>query len=503
MSQVPGSERGAPARQKFPPGASWLAVLGVLAVLGLAAFVSVLPTFKTQPVAGGGGSSGSGLSNGGNVSGGSPGAVGSSSGTTPGATGASVTGSSPGSSTKPGGAPVGATACAAGKNGGNTDTGVTGSSIALASTVAESGIAESFLGEVRDGMIAVVNQVNRSGGVCGRQLNLSLSDDGWSATTGQQDIRNFISQGVFALPVEPSSEGLNAASRTGVIDNAGIPVVGTDGMLYSQYADPWIWPVSASTISTAHIAALTAYKGGARTFGIVYDSDYKFGAEGEVAFKGALSRLSGATLKADVGVTSGQSDYSGPGGTFNSACGQGGCDMVFVLLEPSTAETWYSTSSMNPGAKYTEGPQPLFVDTFGSNCGGPCNNMEVWTSYYPDRAPFAGSAAVSQYVNAVRSVSSSADLDNQFLEGGYDGMKLFVQALQTVGPNLTRARLRDALNSMTFDSGLSQPMHWTAGNHFANTAMLGFSIQYSGGFNGFQYQQTGWVTDPWPTLDHP
>jgi hypothetical protein len=56
---------------------------------------------------------------------------------------------------------------------------------------------------------------------------------------------------------------------------------------------------------------------------------------------------------------------------------------------------------------------------------------------------------------------------------------------------------------MTFDSGLSRPLTWRAGNHYANTAMLGFNIQYSQGFNGFQYLQTDWVADPWPGQDHP
>ncbi|MHB8719741.1 MAG: ABC transporter substrate-binding protein [Candidatus Dormibacteria bacterium] len=488
---------GTPARQKFPPGASWLALLAVLAALGLASFISVLPTFKTQSVAGGPAGAGGSNGTGGTVTGPSASAGVGSNGTA-GSSGHAGTAGSSGSSS-------GGIACAAGHNGGNTDTGVTGNSIALASTVAESGIAQSFLGDVRYGMIAEVNAVNRAGGVCGRQLNLTLTDDGWSAPQGEQYIRNFIAQGTFALPVMPSSQGLDAASQAGVIDSAGIPVVGTDGMLNSQYSDPWIWPVSTSTLSTAHIAALTAYKAGARTFGIVYDSDYKFGPEGERAFRGAISRLPGAKLLADVGISSGQTDYSGPGGTFNTQCksgGAGSCDMIFVLLEPDNAETWFGTSGMNAALRITEGPQPLFVDTFGSNCGQPCNNMEIWTSYYPDRAPYANNAAVAAYVNAVRSVSASADLDNQFLEGGYDGMLLFVQALKTVGPTLTRAALRNVLNSTTFNSGLSQPMHWTGTNHYANISMLGFSVQYSGGFNGFQYQQTGWVADPWPTLDH-
>jgi ABC-type branched-subunit amino acid transport system substrate-binding protein len=494
MSDNKKPQAAAPPRQLFPPGVSYIGLaVALLAVLAVSAF-SMAPRFRTQDVAtkttvGGGPSGAPGVSATAGVGG---------------PAGSGVAGAAGGAS-----AALGQLSCAAGKNGGSTDTGVSDSSIKLASTVVESGIGQSFLGEVRLGMIAVVNQVNAAGGVCGRRLDLAngLVDDGWQPAQGQQDIRNFIAEGVFAMPVVPSSEGLNAASGAGDIDRAGLPVVGTDGMLFSQYSDPWIWPVSTSTISTAHIAVKHAYGNGARSFGIVWDRSYKFGTEGEQAFKGAISRLPGATIKADVGIDAGQQDYSRDGASLNNGCGGGngvsGCDMIFVLLEPSTAETWFSTSGMNRAAKYTEGPQPLFVDTFGQNCGAACNNMIVWSSYFPPRQPFAGTAAVSGYVNAIRSVSASADIDNQFLEGGYDGMLLFVEALKKTGPNLTRAGLKKTLDGTTFDSGLSRPLTWRSGNHYANTAMLGFSIQYSQGFNGFQYLQTDWVADPWVGQDHP
>ena len=493
-------------RSKFPPGASVLGLLAIVGTLALAGFVSVLPTFKNvQTIASTPGAQSSGGAAAGTGSGGgnpaAPGAA-AGTGTGTGAGAAAGTGAGAGAAAAAGGGKTGATAatgCDVSHNGGKTDTGVSATAISLASTVAESGIGESFLGEVRYGMTAVTNSVNTSGGICGRQLDLKLVDDGWDRDRGANDIRSFIDEGAFALPVVPSSEGLNEASNGQVIDRAAIPVVGTDGMLKSQYSDPWIWPVATSTVSTAHIAASSAYHSGARTFGIVYDSNYKFGPEGNAAFADAIGHLSGATLAVSVGVTAGQSDYSSDGSTFNNKCNP--CDMVFVLMDPTTAESWFATSGANGAKMFTEGPQPLFVYTFGQNCGAPCNNMIVWTSYYPPRPPFTSRKAVAAYVNAIKGVSDSADVDNQFLEGGYDGMLLFVDALRKVGPDLTRARLRDVLNTTSFDSGLSQPLTWSAGNHAANISMLGFTDQYSGGFNDFQYAQTGWVTDPWPTLD--
>ena len=467
---------------KFPPGLNWLGALILVAIVIAGGTWSLVPEFRTQVVGvihEKGGPGGSSTSN---------------TGTTTTTVGPQGTGQAADPSTFQ---------CAAGRNGGATDVGVTGTSINLASTLAESGIGASFLGDARYGMLAVVNQVNRQGGICGRRLNLTLVDDGWVATTGESDIRNFIAEKYFALAVVPSSEGLNAASNSNDIDSAGIPVIGTDGMLNSQYKDPWIWPVAASTVSAAHIAALSAYNAGSRTFGIVYDKDYKFGPEGASAFAAAVGRL-GGQLKVSIGIKSGQQSYSGEVNTFVQSCSP--CDMTFMLLEPDTAIAWIKSDQSSGhyifGGKRTAGPQPLFVSSFGQACGQLCNNMWVWTGYQAPYPPFDTSSADADYVNAIASVSGNADVANQFLEGAYVGMRLLVEALQTVGPDLTRARLRAVMDGLTFDSGLTNPLSWQAGNHFANTAMLGFTIQYSQAFNGFQYQQTGWVKDPWALKDH-
>src|SRR5258708_40237261 len=191
---IPETRVAAPPRQAFPPGASWLGLSAVVIAVLLASFFSVLPRFRTQEVSktttqvGTNGPAGISAS--------------ASAAAGPAGSQAGVNG--------PGGAAAQQLACAPGRNGGKTDTGVSAGSIKLASTVVESGIGQSFLGEVRLGMIAVANQVNSSGGVCGRKLDLAngLVDDGWQSPQGLQDIRNFIAEGVFALPVVPSSQGL-------------------------------------------------------------------------------------------------------------------------------------------------------------------------------------------------------------------------------------------------------------------------------------------------------
>jgi hypothetical protein len=73
-----------------------------------------------------------------------------------------------------------------------------------------------------------------------------------------------------------------------------------------------------------------------------------------------------------------------------------------------------------------------------------------------------------------------------------------VKALEAVGPNLTRANLKNALDSMTYTSDLANDLSWSPGSHFANTQMQAFGVGYTpSGFSGWRNEGTGWVKDQW------
>lgn len=397
--------------------------------------------------------------------------------------------------------------CAAGRNGGKTDRGVSASEIKVASTHVQSGIGSSFLGSSNVGMRAVVSSVNSKGGICGRQLRLTLVDDGWDAARGQTFIKNFIAGDYFALPVVPSSEGLTAAIRNGVIDRAKIPVVGTDGMLKEQYQTPWVWPVATATVSTMRAMAKHAYeKLGARNFGIVYDNQYKFGREGASAYRSYIATLSGAKVSAFVGIQPGQPSYSETT-QFNSKCGATKrCDFVAMLLEPGTATSWINSQGVDSqdqkygfGLKGTGGAQPLFNRDFARECGAPCAGMTLWTGYNPPIGPLQNVPGIAKYLSDVRAIDPGVDINNQFLEGAYLGMQFFVEALTKTGAELTRERLKATLDSMTFTTDLASTLTWRPGKHYANTSARAFEVvTASGGFSGFRDAKTGFVQDPQP-----
>lgn len=514
-------------RRPPPSVESAIVTAGVLAlvVLLLAAVQALPSTSRTELVsgkngavgAGGAGSAGdliagtegeAGSLTGGGAGGGKAGGAGGRTGGAGGAAG--------------GGAGGGAGALNCGAKGGATDTGVTADSIKLGATVVDSGIGSSFLGPVRLGMIAVQKQVNRDGGICGRQLNLVLKDDGWDRQRGRTFIQNLVEdEKVFALAVVPSSEGLDASAD--YIDQKGVPVVGSDGMLASQYTRDWIWPVATSTLSQMHIIAKDAYDRGARRMSLVYDTKYRFGLEGAYAFNQAVKRLTGSDIpgytdpfrsqtcdKRFCGIQAGATSYTNEANTLRSGCGLGvgtgeRCDFNALLLEPSEALSWYKSggvdaTELTAGGYGAGAAQPLFTRSFAENCQRSCDKLVVWTGFNPPIERFAALPAVQKYVSEVRAQSATADVHNQFLEGGYLGMRLLVQALNQVGPQLTRARLKSVLDSIVLDEGLTQPLTWKS-TRFANASAQGFRINYTDKFGQWTEVTRGWVPDPWVGQD--
>lgn len=396
-------------------------------------------------------------------------------------------------------------------NGGATDRGVTATGIKLATTVVYSGPGSSFQAEMKDAMEAVARAVNRGGGICGRLLNIEYKDDGWDGPRGAGFLRNFIDQGIFAIPVGASSEAIDQLGETGDFDKTKTPVIGTDGLEIGQYqrksdggAQPWIWPVAAATVSSARIMATEAHKRGARTFGVVYDKTYRFGAEAAQAFKAEVARLPGTTpIGGDCssrycGLQNGLNSYSGDVSNFYAA----NPDFVALFLEPGTALTWMTDSNTKRPSqiKYGYGgAQPLFTDKFGSDCKDKCDGMQVWTGFKPYLEAYEGDPKVREYVTAMKSVKPNIDYYNQFSQGAYVGMQLLVQALREVGPNLTRERLREVLNKTTLSTGLSiqDNLTFTPTTRFANTTMQGFVMQYKGTWG--RWRAGPIVADPRPT----
>lgn len=411
--------------------------------------------------------------------------------------------------------------CSKRQNAGASDVGVSSAGIRLGATEVKTGIAKDFLADAKFGILAVVNEVNADGGICGRQIAVDFENDEWRPDSGSRIINKWIGgKEHFGLLVNPSSEGLRGALDGGLIEQNEFPVIGADGMLIGQYRSDWVWPVATSTYSVMHIMAKDAYDrataylkraGESRkpTFAIVWENNYKFGQEGSTAFVESIKRLCGkGCIKSNVQISGGSTSYANDVKSFKDPCESGGrdfanCDFVAVLMEPATAAQWVSDHGLGDPSKPDErpavgvgAPQPLFVDSFIRNCGNPCAGMWVWTSFKPPIYPFDNDPAVKAYLSDLRAVSSTADASNPHVQGAYVGAKLFVEALEQLGPAPTRAGIRQVLDQMTFESGLAPPLKFTPDNHFAAVSAQAFEAIFNGSdFNNWQHAKDFVVDD--------
>lgn len=413
--------------------------------------------------------------------------------------------------------------CARGVNGGVTAPGITARSILLGAVTVESGPGRSFLQPETTAMQAVVAKVNQAGGICGRRISLKLRDSGWDGSLGAQYIQNMVEgDKVFALAVNPDSEGLEKASSSGYLAKQKVPVIGTDGLLYNQYTDPYIWPIATSTVSAMHAIAIAQHRDGRRHFSLVYETTYRFGREGANAYNNQVKQLTGSNIpgysdpdkspqcsQRFCGIVAGEQAYGANANTINGACQSAPqCDAGAVLLEPATALTWFSSGGAFGGRHDPSGgagasPQPLFARSFADGCQRRCNGLRLWTGFLPPIEQFADTPGVRQYVEDMKAYSSSVDVDNQFAEGAYLGMRLTVDALtkaSSMPGGLTRDNVIAVLDSTSnYDIGLSvRPLTWSKGNHFPQATVHAFDISYPVGFGGWQAVPGSMIDDPSP-----
>jgi ABC-type branched-subunit amino acid transport system substrate-binding protein len=369
---------------------------------------------------------------------------------------------------------------------------VTGTEIRLFGAAQLDGPAKSMTEDVPLAWKAVLDKVNRAGGVCGRRISLVVMNGlfGASHDVGREE--------VVGMLAGPFDRALDARLSDGSVDHWGIPVVGSDGRGRPQFFSAWNWPVGPPVEGLVRIGAEEAYRGaGARTFALVYDSN--FGEDVERAFSEYVGALPGATVKAVQALDPGDPGYAGDANEFNRHCRGTACDAVILALLPETLKKWWQADPERARSRSAVVGVPV-SDRIGQDCGrligNACDELRVWTSFTPPIAPFLDEPDVREYAGDVRNPGNTATTT------AYVGAKVMVTALRQAGPHLTRASLRTALDAMTFSSGLVSTLDWgprlpldRAGNSAARAVRMEVS---DGTFRNWTDAGTGWVRDPWP-----
>ncbi len=159
-----------------------------------------------------------------------------------------------GPSSSPGAPTPGAPSSGGSAVGGATDVGVTGQSIKVGHIGIYSGPVGSFGDDLSYAGRAKLQEINDTGGINGRKLDVLVRDDAWDGTKGMNAARDLVErEKVFAFCCIMSVN--TSDPLTPYLEEKKIPHIGADGWGEPQYKGAWTFPVSASAVTEAHMLA--------------------------------------------------------------------------------------------------------------------------------------------------------------------------------------------------------------------------------------------------------
>lgn len=343
--------------------------------------------------------------------------------------------------------------------------GVTSNEIVLGSSSALSGYA-SFLGtQYTHGSLAYFDEINKKGGIHGRKIRLICLDDQYDPPRAVGNTQKLINEeGVFIL-----TDFVGTPTSVKIIDlvhKSQIPVVGffTGAELLRTPFRPMMFHVRDSYYAEAEGAvSYFVDKLGLRQIGVFYQED-AFGLAVLTGVQLALQRRNLETV-ATATYVRGSMDLK---------------DSV-QIMKASGAQAVIMVGTYSPLAEFiklshSSGFTPVFhtVSFVGSEAFGKelidrktdpaqYSNIIV-TQVVP--SPFSEDLpAVREYRSLVRQ-NYPEDLPSYVALEGFVNAKVLVQALSDCGPELTRRKFREALESIHgLDVGIGKQISYDVLDH--------------------------------------
>lgn len=378
----------------------------------------------------------------------------------PGGSGSTVspTGPGPQSGQTPGtpgrGGPVaqpgGPETCA--ENPGATDVGVTDSTIRVGASYAESSLVPGQFRPAIDAILAYVDLFNRSGGWCGRTIDFHAHNDELNAQRYDENVRHLVNEDqVFALLGNLSASDSGACGfLAGHKPPDGVPDIGTFALNYCR------------SQASNHYGPVGSLKQG--IYGCCPDWDWLRDAFG-------YSHPAVHYLDIEISRDQGQAvvdalvrtlDLSGPGEVFQgehsaaqfsytgdvNSMRSDGVDGVWSsmdlnnnvkLLRAMCQQQWYPEVVHVEISAY----DPALIERVGTEC---IERQNIWMRAF--HLPFnQPNEELSLYIETLRSFCPGCEPTTFGLEG-WLAAKLFVEMVKQIGPDLTRAKLYEALDGV-------------------------------------------------------
>jgi branched-chain amino acid transport system substrate-binding protein len=320
------------------------------------------------------------------------------------------------------------------------ETGVSASSIVVGQSAAFTGPASELGIEMRKGIQAYFEIVNKNGGVFGRTLALKSLDDGYEATRAAANTKKLIQEdGVFALlgyVGTPTSE----ASKP-IFTEARVPFVGafTGAELLRTPVNRYIFNVRASYFAeTEAIVNLLAQLGFTR-IAVFYQND-SYGKAGLDGVERAMKKRS-MKISALGTVERNSTDVATAVQTISKIDAQA---VVMISAYKSCA------AFIKEMRKASENPQFMNVSFVGSRALANELGESGRGVGISQVVPFPwnlGSPVVREYQKAMVAATGKEDFNFSSLEG-YLAAKVFVEGLRRAGASVTRENFVTAMETL-------------------------------------------------------
>jgi ABC-type branched-subunit amino acid transport system substrate-binding protein len=309
---------------------------------------------------------------------------------------------------------------------------------------------------------AYFNKVNAAGGVNGRKLVLTYCDSQYDNVQTHQCSNEMVSAHVLGVVGWTAPKGENDEVKF-LAQQQQIPIIGGLGTP-EEYNYPLSYPVSIPFTRYGQGLADEIAASGQHHPSIVYINDVPWVQPVLQALIAAL-HAKGIQEAAVEPAASTDQDYTG----HVSNLQQGNPDSLIAALDPFSYARLFS--AMN-----RVGWHP---DVFGGGLDKG-NQQHAYStqllkaqSLVPFLSPYdhQNNATVIDYQNAVqRYYPKQVEALDIYTQISWTAAQVFVEAAKRAGPNLTRATLVQALNSIqNFDTGWSRPISFSAGgNHDPN-----------------------------------
>ena len=364
--------------------------------------------------------------------------------------------------------------------GGATDVGVTANSIKVGHIGIYSGPVGSFGDDLSYAGRAKLQEINDTGGVNGRKLDVLVRDDAWDGTKGMNAMRDLVErEKVFAICCIMSVNTSDPA--TPYLDEKKVPHIGADGWGEPQYKGQWTFPVSASAVTEAHmLAKWQAQNQQAKRVAILYINN-PTGRAYVKAYDDVIKKFGGQVVFSQAAT------FDDPGTTtFIAQARTQNIDTISTYLDPGIF-----TRMVREAAAQNYKPKNAFSGAAGlyfqvtPNFTGPNGEGTIAATHWETNDQ--DTPGLRAYKAVVEKYYPKID-HSTWTKAGFVGATIFGNLLKSLGLEVTRQRVKDAADRLTdFDSGLGPHLTWAPGHHRANKTIYLAQIQRSG--DKFEYKK--------------